>query len=111
MLQVKLKVQIKVNTSGHDNQHIIDKGMGRGDHQTLQEIGTKCGTSGVMAISFIKHVTSPNPTTTTKVTILTLSIASKTILPLSQFPPEFDLNQIQPFNQLGGVTCSQLDLN
>ncbi len=41
MLQVKLKVHIKVNTCGHDNQHIIDKGMGRGDHQTPQEIGTK----------------------------------------------------------------------
>jgi hypothetical protein len=53
MLQVKLKVHIKVNTCGHDNQHIIDKGMGRGDHQTLQEIETKCGTSGVIAISYI----------------------------------------------------------
>jgi len=64
-----------------------------------------------MAISPVEHVTSPNPTTTTTVTILTLSIASKIILPLSQFPPKFDLSQIQPFNQLGGVTCSQLDLN
>jgi hypothetical protein len=51
-------------TFGHDNQPIIDKGMGRGDHQTPQEIGTKCGTSGVMAISPIEHVTSTNPTTT-----------------------------------------------
>ncbi len=78
-------MQIKVNTSRHDNQPIIDEGMGRNDHQTPQEIGTKCGTNGVMAISHVKHVTSPNPTTTTKVIILTLSIASKTILPLSQF--------------------------
>jgi hypothetical protein len=57
--------------------------MGRGDHQTLQEIGTKCGTNGVMAISPIEHVTSLNPSITTEVTILTLYIASKAILPLS----------------------------
>jgi hypothetical protein len=50
------------NTSRHDSQPIIDEGMGRGDHQTPQEIGTKCGTNGVMAISPIEHVTSPNPT-------------------------------------------------
>jgi hypothetical protein len=53
MLQVKLKMHIKVNTCGHDNQHIIDEGMGRVDHQTPQEIGTKCGTSGVITISHI----------------------------------------------------------
>ncbi len=47
MLQVRLKVQIKVNTYGHDNQPIIDEGMGRNDHQTLEEIGTKCGTDGL----------------------------------------------------------------
>ncbi len=52
-----------LKTSRHDSQPIIDKGMGRGDHQTPQEIGTKCGTSGVMAISPIKHVISTNPTT------------------------------------------------
>jgi hypothetical protein len=105
-------VQIKVNTFRHDNQPMIDNKMGRGDHQTHQKIGTKCGTNGVMAISLIGHVTSLNPTTTTKVTILTLSIAFEVILPLSQLLPKFDLNQIQPFNQLGrGVTCSQLDLN
>jgi len=72
---------------------MIDERMGRGrDHQTHQEIGTKCGTSGVMAISLIEHVTSLNPTTTTKMTILTLSIASEVILPLSQLPPKFDLS-------------------
>jgi hypothetical protein len=32
VLQIKLKVQIKVSTYGHDNPHIIDEGMGRGDH-------------------------------------------------------------------------------
>jgi hypothetical protein len=85
--------------------------MGRGDLQTSQEIGTKCRTSGVMAISLIKHITSPKPTTIIKATILTIFVALETILPLSQLPLEFDLNQIQPFNQLvGGVTCSQLDL-
>jgi hypothetical protein len=64
-----------------------------------------------MAISPIKHVTSPNPTTTTKATIITISIASKGILTLSQLPPEFDLNQMQPFSQLRRrVTCNQLDL-
>jgi hypothetical protein len=89
-----LKVQIKVNTYGHDDQHIIEEGMGRGDHQTPQEIGTKCGTNGVMAISHVKHVTSPNPTTTTKMTILTLSFVSKTMLPLSWLPLKFDLSQI-----------------
>ncbi len=51
-------------TSRHDSQPIIDEGMGRGDHQTPQEIGTKCGTNGVMAISPIEHVTSTNLTTT-----------------------------------------------
>jgi len=40
-------VEIKVKTFGHDNQPIIGKGMGGGDHQTLEEIGTKCGTSSV----------------------------------------------------------------
>jgi hypothetical protein len=60
VLQIRLKVQIKVNTSRHDNQPIIDEGMGRDDHQTPQEIGTKCGTSGVMAISPIEHVTFLN---------------------------------------------------
>jgi hypothetical protein len=64
-----------------------------------------------MAISPVKHVTSPNPTTTTEATILTISIASKGILTLSQLPPEFDLNQMQPFSQLRRrVTCNQLDL-
>jgi hypothetical protein len=112
MLQVKPKVQIKVNKSRHENQLVIDEGMGGGDHQTPQEIGTKCGTNGVMAISHVQHVTSPNPTTTTKVTILTLSITYEAIFPLSQLPPEFEQSQIQPFNQLRrGVTCSQLDLN
>ncbi len=94
MLQVKLKVQIKVNTSRHDTQPIIDKRMGGGDHQTPQEIGTKCGTIDVMAISPVEHVTSLSPTTTIEVTILILSIASKAILPLSQVPLEFDLSQI-----------------
>jgi hypothetical protein len=85
--------------------------MGGSDHQTPQEIGTKCGTNGVMAISPIKHVTSPNPTTTIEAINLTIFVASETILPLSQLPLEFDVNQIYPFNQLGGgVTCSQLDL-
>jgi hypothetical protein len=68
--------------------------MGKGDHQTPSEIGTKCGTNSVIAISPIEHITSLNPTTTTKVTILTLSLTSETILPLSQLPPEFDLSQI-----------------
>jgi hypothetical protein len=64
-----------------------------------------------MAISFVEHITSRNPTTTIKPIILILYIAFEAILPLSQFPPEFDLNQIHPFNQLGGrVTCNQLDL-
>jgi hypothetical protein len=45
------------NTSGHDNQLIIDKGMGKGDHQTPQEFGTKYGTNGVIAISHVEHVT------------------------------------------------------
>jgi hypothetical protein len=58
--------------------------------------------NSVIAISPVEHVTSPNPTTTTNVTIITLSIATEAILPLSQFPPEFDLSQIQPFYQLGG---------
>jgi hypothetical protein len=40
-------------TSVDDSQPIIDKGMGGGDHQTPQEIGTKCGTSGVMAILLV----------------------------------------------------------
>jgi len=80
------------NIFGHHSQPIIDKGMGRGDHQTPQEIWTKCGTSGVMAISPIEHVTSLNPTTTIKAISLTVCIASKTILPLSQFPPKFDLS-------------------
>ncbi len=47
-------------TSRHDNQPIIDEGMGRDDHQTPQKIGTKCGTSNVMAISPIEHVTFLN---------------------------------------------------
>ncbi len=99
------------NTSGHDSQCIIDKGMGRGDHRTPQEIGTKCGTNGVMAISPIEHFTSPNPATTIEAINLIVFIASKAILPLCQFPPNFDLSEIQPFNQLGRrVTCSQLDL-
>jgi hypothetical protein len=63
-----------------------------------------------MAISPIEHVTSPNPTTTIEATILTIYVAHKTILPLSQLPPKFDLSQTQPFNQLKGrVTCSQLN--
>jgi len=65
--------------------------MGRGDQQTPQEIGTKCGINGVMAISPIDHVTSLNPTTTIKAISLNVSIASKAILPLSQFPPKFGL--------------------
>jgi hypothetical protein len=105
-------VHINVNTSRHDSQPIIDEGMGGGDHQTPQEIKTKCGANGVMAISHVEHVTSPNPITTTKVTILNLFLASEVILLLSQLPPKFDLSQIQPFSQLGrGVTCSQLDLS
>jgi hypothetical protein len=64
-----------------------------------------------MEISPLEHVTSSNPTTTTEAIILTIYVASKGILPLSKFPPEFDLIQMQPFSQLGGgVTCSQLDL-
>jgi hypothetical protein len=107
VLQIMLKVQIKVNTSGNDSQPIVGEGMGGGDHQTPKEIGTKCGSIGVMAISLVEHVTSLNPTTTTKVTNLTLSITFEAILPLSQLPPKFNLNQIQPFNQLrGGVTFS-----
>jgi len=65
------------NTYGHDSQAIIDKGMGRGDHQTPQEIGTKCGINGVMAISPIDHVTSLNPTTTINAINLNVSIASE----------------------------------
>jgi hypothetical protein len=85
--------------------------MGGGEHYTPQEIGTKCGTNGVMAISSVKYVTSPNPTTTTKAIILTISTASKGILPLSQLPPEFDLNQMQPLSQLKrGVIYNQLYL-
>jgi hypothetical protein len=80
------------NTYGHDNQPIIYEGMGRGDHQTPQKIGTKCGTSGVMAILPIKCVTSPNATIIIEATSLIVSIAFEAILPLSQFPLEFDLS-------------------
>ncbi len=95
-------------TSVDDSQPIIDKEMRGGDHQTLQEIGTKCGTSGVIIRN---NITSSNLTTIIEATILTIYIAFEAILQLSQLPPKFDLSQIQPFNQLGGgVTCGQLDL-
>jgi hypothetical protein len=74
--------------------------MGGGDHQTPQEIGTKCGTTGVMAISLVKHVTSPNPTIATKATNLIIFVAFEANFPLSQLAPTFDLSQIQPFSQL-----------
>jgi hypothetical protein len=70
-----------------DSQLIIDEGIGGGDHQTLQEIGTKCGTNyGVVAISLIKHIPSPNPKTIIKVNILTVYVTFEAILPLSQLP-------------------------
>jgi len=98
-------------TSIDDNQLIIHERMGGSDHQTPLEIRTKCGTSGVMAISLIEHITSPNPTTTIEATILIVFVAFEAILPLSQLPLKFNMSQIQPFNQLGGgVTSIQLNL-
>jgi hypothetical protein len=60
MLQIRLKVQIKVPFLTHLDMitnFIIDKGMGKGDHQTPQEFGTKYDTNGVIAISHVEHVT------------------------------------------------------